>query len=130
MSGMNFSGCTEDEARAIMEDADVIINGAGNVTFNPPLESALRTNVVGSHNILQMARMMKRPTLVHVSTCFVAGKRAGTIWENEPVVGYFPRKNELVGTTFDVDKEIEDCARLREQAQTGSGRRGADGEVS
>ncbi|MEP7038237.1 MAG: AMP-binding protein, partial [Acidobacteriota bacterium] len=80
-------------------------------------ESALRTNVVGSNNILQMARMMKRPTLVHVSTCFVAGKRSGAIWENEPVVGYFPRKNELVGTTFDVNKEIEDCARLSEQAR-------------
>ena len=61
--------------------------------------------------------MMKRPTLVHVSTCFVAGKRSGAIWENEPVVGYFPRKNELIGTTFDVNKEIEDCARLSEQAR-------------
>ena len=40
----------------------MIINGAGNVTFNPPLESALRTNVVGSNNILKLARMMKRPT--------------------------------------------------------------------
>ena len=115
--GNEFLGMAEDEARAIMADTDVIINGAGNVTFNPPLESALRTNVVGSHNILQLARMMKRPTLVHVSTCFVAGKRSGAIWENEPVVGYFPRKNELVGTTFDVNKEIEDCARLSEQAR-------------
>ncbi len=115
--GNEFLGMAEDEARAIMADTDVIINGAGNVTFNPPLESALRTNVVGSHNILQLARMMKRPTLVHVSTCFVAGKRSGAIWENEPVVGYFPRKNELIGTTFDVNKEIEDCARLSEQAR-------------
>jgi long-chain acyl-CoA synthetase len=87
------------------------------VTFNPPLESALRTHVVGSNNILKLARMMKRPTLVHVSTCFVAGKRSGAIWENEKVVGYFPRKNELVGTKFDVNKEIEDCARLSEQAR-------------
>lgn len=115
--GNEFLGMSEDEARAIMQDTDIIINGAGNVTFNPPLESALRTNVVGSNNIIQLARMMKRPALVHVSTCFVAGKRSGTIWENEPVVGYFPRKNELIGTTFDVDKEIEDCARLSEQAR-------------
>ncbi len=115
--GNEFLGMSEDEARGIMEDTDIIINGAGNVTFNPPLESALRTNVVGSNNILQMARMMARPTLVHVSTCFVAGKRSGAIWENEPVVGYFPRKNELVGTNFDVNKEIEDCARLSEQAR-------------
>jgi len=110
-------GMAETEAQAIMADCDVIINGAGNVTFNPPLESALRTNVVGSNNILKLARMMKRPTLVHVSTCFVAGKRSGAIWENEKVVGYFPRKNELVGTNFDVNKEIEDCARLSEQAR-------------
>jgi long-chain acyl-CoA synthetase len=115
--GNEFLGMSEDEARAIMAECDVIINGAGNVTFNPPLESALRTNVVGSNNIITLARMMRRPTLVHVSTCFVAGRRSGTIWENEPVVGYFPRKNELIGTTFDVNKEIADCARLSEQAR-------------
>ena len=117
MSGMNFSEWTKQKREKDNADCDIIINGAGNVTFNPPLESRFRTNVVGSNNILKLARMMKRPTLVHVSTCFVAGKRSGTIWENEPVVGYFPRKNELVGTTFDVNKEIEDCARLSEQAR-------------
>ncbi len=115
--GNEFLGMSETQAREIMQDCDVIINGAGNVTFNPPLESALRTNVVGSNNILKLARMMKRPTLVHVSTCFVAGKRSGTVWENEKVIGYFPRKNELIGTNFDVDKEVEDCARLSEQAR-------------
>ncbi len=115
--GNEFLGMDESEAAKIMADCDVIINGAGNVTFNPPLESALRTNVVGSNNILKLARMMKRPALVHVSTCFVAGKRSGAVWENEKVVGYFPRKNELIGTTFDVNKEIEDCARLSEQAR-------------
>ena len=115
--GNEFLGMSEDQAREIMQDCDVIINSAGNVTFNPPLESALRTNVVGTNNVLKLARMMNRPAVVHVSTCFVAGKRSGAIWENEPVVGYFPRKNELVGTTFDVNKEIEDCARLSEQAR-------------
>jgi long-chain acyl-CoA synthetase len=115
--GNEFLGLDEGAARKIMQDTDVIINGAGNVTFNPPLESALRTNVVGSNNIIKMARMMKRPCVVHVSTCFVAGNRSGPIWENEPVVGYFPRKDELLGTTFDVNREVEDCARLSEQAR-------------
>ncbi len=115
--GNEFLGLDEKEARKIMQDTDVIINGAGNVTFNPRSRARLRTNVVGSNNILKMARMMKKPRLVHVSTCFVAGKRSGPIWENEPVVGYFPRKNELVGTTFDVNQEIADCARLSEQAR-------------
>ncbi|MDI1243371.1 MAG: AMP-binding protein [bacterium] len=115
--GNQYLGMPEDQARAIMQDTDVLINGAGNVTFNPPLESALRTNINGSNNIIELARMMKKPRVVHVSTCFVAGKRSGAIWENEPVVGYFPRKNELIGTTFDVDREVEDCARLSEQAR-------------
>jgi long-chain acyl-CoA synthetase len=115
--GSEHLGMIETEAREIMQDCDIIINSAGNVTFNPPLESALRTNVVGTNNVLKLARMMKRPALVHVSTCFVAGKRSGSIWENEPVVGYFPRKEELVGTTFDVEREIADCARLSEQAR-------------
>ncbi|MEO8041707.1 MAG: AMP-binding protein, partial [Acidobacteriota bacterium] len=115
--GNEYLGLDEKHARKIMQDTDVIINGAGNVTFNPPLESALRTNVVGSNNIIKMARMMKKPRLVHVSTCFVAGKRSGAIWENEPVVGYFPRKEELKGTVFDVNREVEDCARLSEQAR-------------
>jgi long-chain acyl-CoA synthetase len=115
--GNEYLGLDEKEAKKIMQDTDVIINGAGNVTFNPPLESALRTNVVGSNNIIKLARMMKKPRLVHVSTCFVGGKRSGAIWENEQVVGYFPRKEELVGTTFDVNREVEDCARLSEQAR-------------
>jgi long-chain acyl-CoA synthetase len=115
--GNEYLGLDEKEAKKIMRDTDIIINGAGNVTFNPPLESALRTNINGSNNIIKLARMMKKPRLVHVSTCFVAGKRSGPIWENEPVVGYFPRKNELVGTTFDVNREVEDCARLSEQAR-------------
>lgn len=115
--GNEYLGMSEEQAAEIMAETDIIINGAGNVTFNPPLESALRTNVVGSNNIIKLARMMKKPRVVHVSTCFVAGTRSGAIWENEPVVGYFPRKNELVGTTFDVNREVEDCARLSEQAR-------------
>ncbi|MBK7933819.1 MAG: AMP-binding protein [Acidobacteria bacterium] len=115
--GNEYLGLDEKDAKKIMRDTDIIVNGAGNVTFNPPLESALRTNINGSNNIIKMARMMKKPRLVHVSTCFVAGKRSGPIWENEPVVGYFPRKNELVGTVFDVNREVEDCARLSEQAR-------------
>lgn len=117
----DFLGMEEEQAKEIMSECDVIINSAGNVTFNPPLESALRTNVTGTNNVIGLARMMKRPCLVHVSTCFVAGKRSGAIWENEDVVGYFPRKRELKGTIFDVNQEIKDCARISEQARSEAG---------
>jgi long-chain acyl-CoA synthetase len=110
-------GYTEDQAQAVADDIDVVLNSAGNVTFNPTLESALRTNVVGTQNVIAFAKRMKRPALIHVSTCFVAGNRSGPVWENDPVVGYFPRKDELPGVEFDVEQEIRDCAKLAERVR-------------
>jgi long-chain acyl-CoA synthetase len=110
-------GFTEEEAERIAKDIDVVINSAGNVTFNPTLESALRTNVVGTQNVIAFAKRMKRPALVHISTCFVAGNRSGPVWEDDQVVGYFPRKNELKGVEFSVQQEIADCAKMSERAR-------------
>jgi long-chain acyl-CoA synthetase len=110
-------GYSEEEAQAIAGDIDVVLNSAGNVTFNPTLESALRTNVVGTQNVIAFAKRMQRPALIHVSTCFVAGTRSGPVWENDPVVGYFPRKHELPGVEFDVEQEIKDCAKLAERVR-------------
>jgi long-chain acyl-CoA synthetase len=110
-------GYTEPQAQAIADDIDVILNSAGNVTFNPTLESALRTNVVGTQNVIAFAKRMKRPALIHVSTCFVAGNRSGPVWENGPVLGYFPRQNELPGVEFDPEQEIRDCAKLAERVR-------------
>jgi long-chain acyl-CoA synthetase len=110
-------GYSEEQAQAVADDIDVVLNSAGNVTFNPTLESALRTNVVGTQNVIAFAKRMKRPALIHVSTCFVAGNRSGPVWENDPVVGYFPRKHELPGVEFDVEQEIKDCAKLAERVR-------------
>src|SRR5436189_403686 len=110
-------GFTEEEAERVAKDIDVIINSAGNVTFNPTLETALRTNVVGTQNVIAFAKRMQRPALVHISTCFVAGNRSGPVWEDDQVIGYFPRKNELKGVEFSVQKEIADCAKMSERAR-------------
>ena len=110
-------GYSEAEAQRLADDIDVVMNSAGNVTFNPTLESALRTNVVGTQNVIAFAKRMKRPALIHVSTCFVAGNRSGPVWENDPVVGYFPRKHELQGVEFSVEQEINDCAKLAERVR-------------
>ena len=110
-------GYTDEEAQRIADDIDIVVNSAGNVTFNPTLESALRTNVVGTQNVIAFARRMKRPALIHVSTCFVAGNRSGPVWENDPVLGYFPRRNELEGVDFSVEQEIKDCAKLADRVR-------------
>jgi len=105
-------GLSEEEAARVAGDIDVVINSSGKVTFNPPLESALRTNVQGTKNVIAFVKRMKRPALIHTSTCFVAGNRSGEIWESEKLDGYFPRRGDMPATRFDVEQEIADCARI------------------
>jgi long-chain acyl-CoA synthetase len=105
-------GYTEEQAQEIAQDIDLVLNSSGNVSFNPPLETALKTNVTGTENLLEFVKRMKRPAFVHTSTCFVAGNRSGQIWEEDPVVGYFPRREELKEVRFSVEQELKDCDRL------------------
>ena len=90
---------------------DAIVNSAGLVTFTPSLESAIRINAIGAVNALEVARKTGA-ALVHISTCYVAGRRDGEVWEDEPVVGYFPRKGKLRDTDFDAVAELADCQRV------------------
>ena len=112
---LNFT--PEDLAR--IGHLDVIINCAGLVSFNPTLETALRINVLGPRYVLDVARATGA-RVVHISTCFVAGNRDGDVWEDEPVAGYFPRKDELRDDDFSVDAEITDCQRIIEQVKARS----------
>src|ERR1700745_2742188 len=40
-------GYSEEESERIAKDVDLVLNSSGNVSFNPPLETALKTNVNG-----------------------------------------------------------------------------------
>jgi long-chain acyl-CoA synthetase len=105
---------------------DVVVNSAGLVSFMPSLESALRINAMGAKNVLDLARKLGAK-LVHVSTCYVAGRRDGDVWEDEPVVGYFPRSKAisrdygedevLLDRDFDPVAEIADCQKIIDQAR-------------
>ncbi len=111
----NFSDA--DYARvAEIGGVDVIINSAGLVSFTPSLESAIRINAKGARNCLDLARKLGA-CMVHVSTCYVAGRRDGDVMEDEEVVGYFPRRDVLVDDDFDADAEIADCERVIEQTR-------------
>src|SRR5262249_54567565 len=105
-------GYSPEEAQAIADDIDVLVNSSGKVTFNPPLEESPGTNGQGPKHVVAFARRMKRPALVHVSTCFVAGNRSNEVGEDEPLDGYFPRHEDLPDTTFDVEQEILECDKL------------------
>ncbi|HEY7725535.1 MAG TPA: AMP-binding protein [Anaeromyxobacteraceae bacterium] len=115
---------------------DLVVNCAGLVDFTPSLELALGVNVRGAQHAAEVCRRTGA-ALLHVSTCFVAGNRDGLVYEDEPVTGYFPRREgvmprpkvpELDPRDFDLDRELADCekriAQIRDEAED-SARRSA-----
>ncbi|MET0405265.1 MAG: SDR family oxidoreductase, partial [Cystobacter sp.] len=112
-------GLTPEQADALVGQVHAIINCAGLVSFNPSLEVGLNVNTHGVKNTVELALRWKVP-LIHMSTAFVAGNRNGLVFEDEEVVGYFPRQDELDGRDFSLEQEMADAekivARLRQQA--------------
>ena len=62
---------------------DVVLHAAATTSFSTPLETARRTNVVATRNVLALAERLPGVRLAHVSTAFVAGKRTGRILESD-----------------------------------------------
>jgi long-chain acyl-CoA synthetase len=73
-------------------------------------------------NLIELVQEL-RTKLVHISTCYVAGKRNGRIPENTPIVGYYPGWEGKQDQRFDVREELAWCESfIREtvRAQAGS----------
>ena len=71
-------------------DLDVVVHCAGDVSFDPPIDQAFTTNVIGTKAL--MDRMLEAvtdengqrrtvPHYVHISTAYTAGRRRGAILE-------------------------------------------------
>jgi long-chain acyl-CoA synthetase len=85
---------------------DVVVNLAGVVDFDPPVNESFETNVYGTQHLIALVQLLGT-TLVHVSTAYVAGKRNGRISEETPIEGYFPRQDTSPGEHFSVAEELE-----------------------
>src|SRR5699024_10058586 len=63
-------------------DLDAVVHCAGDVSFNPPVDHAFTTNVVGTRDLLERIEAAGDDIhYVHVSTAYVAGRRRGTVLE-------------------------------------------------
>ncbi len=110
-------GLEADEARALSERLDLLVNCAGLTNFNPNLENALEINTLSQRKFLEFIRLADRQaSYLHVSTCFVAGNRDGRIPEQLPGPTRYPRYEEL-GAELDAEREIEDCLAMVEHAK-------------
>ncbi|MDP2344297.1 MAG: AMP-binding protein [Deltaproteobacteria bacterium] len=107
--------------KLVAEKIDLLVNVAGVVSFDPPLDEGMQVNVVGVKNLLNLARALKGPSasgglcavgdavpMVHTSTCYVAGCRTGTIFERDPREWPFPRCDVLDKSTWDPERELKE----------------------
>ncbi len=111
--------CGLDEAllRELRGTIDAVVNVAGVVDFNPPLDDALDANAFGAQNFVDLARALGDVPVLHTSTCYVAGKRKGPIHEDHPCTVPFPRCEELGAALWDPDREIAEGLDLIAQAR-------------
>jgi len=114
--GKKTAGIDPEVIAELRGTIDAVVNVAGVVDFNPPLDEALDANAFGAQNLLSLARALGDVPVFHTSTCYVAGRRKGPIYEVDPTEYPFPRADELGRDLWDPDREIADCLDLIAQA--------------
>jgi fatty acyl-CoA reductase len=102
---------------ALPRDLDVLVHCAGDVSFDPPIDQAFTTNVVGTKALME--RMLEAcrgedgapdrvPHYVHISTAYTAGRRRGAIPEG-------PQEHSV-----DYEAETEAGLAMRERVEAES----------
>ncbi|MBB28231.1 MAG: hypothetical protein CME25_04935 [Gemmatimonadetes bacterium] len=93
----------------IRDEIDIVINFAGTVVFDEPLDSALNVNTLGPGQVVNFAKACRDAAFVHVSTAYVNGQRTGKI--SETLLPENKAVAHLLGQTdcpaFDLDAEIK-----------------------
>src|SRR5207237_7486930 len=89
-------GISSEDIERLKGTVDIVVNVAGVVDFDPPVNESVEPNVYGTQHLIGLVKLLDAK-LVHVSTAYVAGKKNGRISEDQSIEGYFPRKNESGG---------------------------------
>ena len=112
-------------------DLDVLLHCAGDVSFDPPIDQAFMTNVVGTKALLTKLReacsdeegnLVRIPHYVHVSTAYTAGRRRGAIPEAAHVhdIDYEEETRAALAMKEHVEarsRSSEQLTKLREEAE-------------
>jgi len=114
--GRPLCGLDEGLVRELHGTVDAVVNIAGVVDFNPPLDEAIHANAFGAQNLVDLSRALGGARIYHTSTCYVAGSRPGPILEEDPRVFPFPRAAELGAGAWNPGHEIAECLDIVEQA--------------
>src|SRR3989442_7379216 len=99
-------GISPDDREKLKGKVDIVVNLAGVVDFDPPVNESFETNVYGTRHLIELVKLLDAK-LIHVSTSYVAGKKNGRIREDVSIEGYFPLCDVQDGRQFSVKEELE-----------------------
>ncbi|MGZ4152303.1 MAG: SDR family oxidoreductase [Actinomycetota bacterium] len=89
-----------------------VVHTAANVRFDASLDDLRRTNVVGTANILALARAAHADhgleRLLHVSTAYVAGRRKGEVGEDD-LTDRFGFENDYERTKYEAERLVREA---------------------
>jgi thioester reductase-like protein/phosphoserine phosphatase len=109
LPGLGLDAAVGNELRRRL---DLIINSSGLTDFNPDLREAVSSNVDAVMNILEFVRESDHAGLLHLSTCYAAGRCDGRVSENLRL-DYTP-----IGlSTFDAEQEWKSLHRQIDEIQ-------------
>jgi Male sterility protein/haloacid dehalogenase-like hydrolase len=77
-------GLASDERQRLARSVDLVINSSGLTEFNPDLRDALAMNVRATACVLDFLAESDHAALLHLSTCYVVGRRDGRVLETLP----------------------------------------------
>jgi len=114
-------GLAPEVKHSLAASLDLIVNSGGITEFGPDVRWAAATNVDATLHVIDFLRGCAHAALLHLSTCYVAGRRNGRIAEQ-----ILPDYNPRGDPTFDAEKERNELARLvraEESKEAGGGLR-------
>ena len=116
--GFDYAGVPQEVRDEVRGTIDAVVNVAGVVDFQPPLDYALKANAFGMQNLLALVRDLGEKTkFMHTSTCYVAGDRTGQVDEVHPLEHPFPKCGELAIEHWDAEREISECLDMVEHVK-------------
>ena len=74
-------GLDAENRRHLAATVDLVINSAGLTDFNPDLRDALASNIDSAAHLVEFLRESDHAALMHLSTCYVVGRRDGRVGE-------------------------------------------------
>jgi len=99
-------GISPQDIEELKGKVDIVVNLAGVVDFDPPINESVEPNVYGTQHLIELVQVLNAK-LVHVSTSYVTGKKDGRVSEDTPIEGYFPDRDKRPDETFSVTKELK-----------------------